>query len=436
MKVTLHLQPGSIGITFAGMPSAITKVSETSPYGHLVSPNMVVTSVQIPGHVEIHGGDALGSTPLVELLKKHSESSQRILVLEQRPMVEIKDDDDDAAADPTFFKVHLPAGSIGVTFKSTPIGPCISNISDTSPIAEAIGLGLNFRQLEIPNVGVVAGNIAVDHLVSLLKAYSSSDERVLHLCTKPQEIHANQIMTTSTSTTTNLTNEYYVPNFGASCKIEGHEAQMATVRLLPGQTFKAQPGTMVYMSEGINFTTSIGGIGRFAAGEPLGVTTYTFQPKGSDTVAGTVALAPSFPSKIFAIDLPTYGGTIIAERGAFLFGDETVSLFGFTPQGAAGFFSGEGVRMQRIKGTGKVFLGADGVLIQRRLRAGEKLRVSTGNLAAYQFGMKMKLERVKGFANIFFSGEGLFVTTLEGPGTAWLESQPWTETAASLAHQG
>lgn len=134
--------------------------------------------------------------------------------------------------------------------------------------------------------------------------------------------------------------------------------------------------------------------------------------------------------------MPTYGGTIIAERGAFLFSDESVKRFGYSVGVATGLFSGEGLVMQRIHGQGKVFLNADGVLIQRQLRAGEKIRVSSGNLCAYQYGVKLKLELVKGLANIFFSGEGFFMSTLEGPGTVWLESQPWTETAHSLAHQG
>jgi uncharacterized protein (TIGR00266 family) len=260
------------------------------------------------------------------------------------------------------------------------------------------------------------------------------EQRILHLCTPRNEVDRNSVMATTSG---KLKNEYYIPHFASSCKIEGHEAQMATVRLSPGQKIKAQPGSLVYMSDGIQYATTVsGGIGRFASGEPLGVTTYSYKPTAWDDVAGTLALAPSFPSKIFAVDLDAYGGQIIAERGAFLFSDETVKLFGYSPGGGTGFFGGEGLRMQRLAGTGKVFLNADGVLIQRRLKTGEKIRVSSGNIAAYQFGTKFKLECVKGFANIFFSGEGLYISTLEGPGTVWLESQPWTETAASLAHDG
>ena len=60
--------------------------------------------------------------------------------------------------------------------------------------------------------------------------------------------------------------------------------------------------------------------------------------------------------------------------------------------------------MQRIVGQGKEFLNAGGVLVQRQVKAGEKIRVSSGNTCAYEFSVKLKLERVKGFANIFFSG--------------------------------
>lgn len=268
----------------------------------------------------------------------------------------------------------------------------------------------------------------------LLKSYASLESRLLHLCTQPNEINHHLLQNGQSGG--NLTNERYIPNFVASCKIEGHEGQMATLRLTPGQSIVAQPGSLVYMSDGIQYKTQNIRVQNWAAGEPLGSTIYTFQPKKDDPVAGTIVLAPTFPSKIFSIDLSTYGGTIIAERGAFLFSDLGAKLYGYSIGGGASFFSREGLVMQRIVGQGKVFLNADGVLVQRQLKAGEKIRVSSGNICAYEFSVKLKLERVKGFANIFFSGEGLFMSTLEGPGTVWLESQPWTETAASLAHQG
>ncbi len=34
------------------------------------------------------------------------------------------------------------------------------------------------------------------------------------------------------------------------------------------------------------------------------------------------------------------------------------------------------------------------------------------------------IQMMQGFKNVLFGGEGLFVTTLTGPGTVWLQGQP------------
>ena len=41
---------------------------------------------------------------------------------------------------------------------------------------------------------------------------------------------------------------------------------------------------------------------------------------------------------------------------------------------------------------------------------------------------------LKGFKNILFGGEGLFLATLTGPGTIWLQSMPIMNLAEELMH--
>ena len=57
MKVTLTLQPGSIGLGFDGCcPVVVRKVAESSPYANVVVPHkMVVTGVVIPHVCQVHG---------------------------------------------------------------------------------------------------------------------------------------------------------------------------------------------------------------------------------------------------------------------------------------------------------------------------------------------------------------------------------------------
>jgi hypothetical protein len=42
---------------------------------------------------------------------------------------------------------------------------------------------------------------------------------------------------------------------------------------------------------------------------------------------------------------------------------------------------------------------------------------------------------VKGFANVFAGGEGLFMTTLTGPGIVWLQGQPAQRMISEIARR-
>lgn len=42
---------------------------------------------------------------------------------------------------------------------------------------------------------------------------------------------------------------------------------------------------------------------------------------------------------------------------------------------------------------------------------------------------------IKGFANVFGGGEGLFMTTLTGPGVVWLQGQPAQRMVSEIARR-
>ena len=88
--------------------------------------------------------------------------------------------------------------------------------------------------------------------------------------------------------------------------------------------------------------------------------------------------------------------------------------------------------MQKITGPGKVFLEIDGELVKKELQAGEKLKVDNGYVAAMTQGVDLDIETVPGLKNIVFGGEGLFLTTVKGPGTVWLQSMPMSKLASML----
>ena len=78
--------------------------------------------------------------------------------------------------------------------------------------------------------------------------------------------------------------------------------------------------------------------------------------------------------------------------------------------------------LQEFSGEGLAFLEIDGYAKEITLGEGEIMKVSTGNVAAFEHTVTMNIEVVKGLKNILFAGEGILLTTLEGPGKVWLQT--------------
>lgn len=117
------------------------------------------------------------------------------------------------------------------------------------------------------------------------------------------------------------------------------------------------------------------------------------------------------------------GREYVCQKSAFLCAEPGVNLSLTTNRSVkGGFFGGEGFIMQEVRGKGKVFLEIDGSVVAKDLAPGEKLIVDTGNIAAYERSVKYDAKMVKGFKNILFGGEGLFLTTLTGPGRVYLQT--------------
>lgn len=215
-------------------------------------------------------------------------------------------------------------------------------------------------------------------------------------------------------------------------KILGDSLPVVTCKLKKGESVLTESGGMSWMDEGIKMTTSTNGgimkgLGRALAGESLFMNIYTAE---KDDVE--IAFSSSFPGKILEFDL-NQGETIIAQKRAFLCAESSVDIaMHFRKKLGAGFFGGEGFIMQKITGPGKVYLEIDGEVVKKYLEQGEKLKVDNGYVAAMTSGVKLDIETVPGLKNIMFGGEGLFLTTVEGPGTVYLQSMPVSKLASML----
>jgi len=168
------------------------------------------------------------------------------------------------------------------------------------------------------------------------------------------------------------------------------------------------------------------GLGRMLTGESLFMATYTARaPKAELT------LASSFPGAILPIELDG-SKTWIAQKSSFLCATPGVELSTYVSKFKVGLFGGEGFLLQKLAGRGIVFLEIDGTLVEKELQPGERIKVDTGNVAAFESTVKYEVETVKGFTNILFGGEGLFLTVLEGPGKVYLQTVNVSGFAARL----
>lgn len=222
--------------------------------------------------------------------------------------------------------------------------------------------------------------------------------------------------------------------------ILGDDMQCVEIELDPGETVIAEAGAMNYMEEGINFEAKMGdgteanqgmmqklfGAGkRMLAGESLMVTHFTNAGRGKQKVA----FAAPYPGKIIPLDLSQLGGQVLVQRDGFLCAAYGTKLdIAFTQKMGAGFFGGEGFILQRMQGDGKVFIHACGTIIKREMR-GETLRVDTGCLVAFTPGIDYNIARAGNLKSMIFGGEGLFLATLKGTGTVWLQSLPFSRLA-------
>lgn len=215
-------------------------------------------------------------------------------------------------------------------------------------------------------------------------------------------------------------------------KILGDSLPVVTCKLKKGESIVTESGGMSWMDEGIEMKTSTNGgimkgLGRALAGESIFMNIYTAQKDDVEIV-----FSSSFPGKVLEFDLQE-GETMIAQKRAFLCAENTVDIsMHFRKKLGAGFFGGEGFIMQKITGPGKVYLEIDGEVIKKELEAGEKLKVDNGYVAAMTSSVKLDITTVPGLKNIMFGGEGLFLTTVEGPGTVYLQSMPISKLAGML----
>jgi len=215
-------------------------------------------------------------------------------------------------------------------------------------------------------------------------------------------------------------------------QVIGDVMQAVLVHMEFRDEVRAEAGSMMYMTSGITMDTRMtgglmGGLRRMLAGESL------FLPCFRCTVPhGVVAFAAPNPGKVRQLDM-TSGANWLCQRDSFLFGASTVDVsIAFTRRIGVGFFGGEGFILQKLSGTGPVFIHGGGNFVDFDLRPNDVIKVDTGCIVAFEESVDYNIEFVGGFKNTLFGGEGLFLATLRGPGRAILQTLPFSRLAGRI----
>ncbi|MBD8027011.1 TIGR00266 family protein [Ureibacillus sp. Re31] len=227
-------------------------------------------------------------------------------------------------------------------------------------------------------------------------------------------------------------------------KLHGDDMQFVEVELDPNETAIAEAGSLMMMDEAIKMETVFGdgsknsggimgklmGAGkRLITGESLFMTTFTNVGEGKKHVY----FAAPYPGKIIPMDLSQYNGKIICQKDSFLAAAKGVSVgVEFQRKIGVGFFGGEGFIMQKLEGDGLAFIHAGGAIEKIELQAGQKLLVDTGCLVAMTSSVDYDIQPVSGVKTALFGGEGIFLASLRGPGTVWIQSLPFSRLASRV----
>jgi len=214
---------------------------------------------------------------------------------------------------------------------------------------------------------------------------------------------------------------------GGSYRISHRDTNsILTIQLAMGCPVTAKPGAMIAMSPSVTLKGAIKfSVKKLLIGGEMAHSTFTGP--------GELLLAPSTLGDLSILRM---GGndTWSVGRDAFLACTQGV-IKEYKSQGIGkAMFSGEGLFVYKISGTGLLWLASFGAILKKELVEGEKYIIDNGHLVAWN--CKYILERVAsgGIISGLSSGEGL-VCKFSGPGTVYMQTRNATAFSAYMSGQ-
>jgi uncharacterized protein (TIGR00266 family) len=189
--------------------------------------------------------------------------------------------------------------------------------------------------------------------------------------------------------------------------------------LEPGESLITEPDAMSSMDVGIELKARFNGgflkglLRKFFGGESLWVSEF------SNTTSNPVTLHVSQPTPGDIREVELKDSAICLQPGAYLCSTPDIQL-NLRWAGFASFIAKEGLFKMVASGTGKVWYGAYGAMLEREVN-GEFI-VDTSHLVAYEPQLKQKIQMAGGLISSLTSGEG-FVNRIEGKGKIVIQTR-------------
>lgn len=191
------------------------------------------------------------------------------------------------------------------------------------------------------------------------------------------------------------------------------------LELEPGETFIAESGAMASMDVGIDVQAKFNGgffkaiLKKFFGGESLFVNHYT----NNTNEVKKLTFVQGYPGDIKELKLEN--SSICLQPGAYVGSSPDLEL-GVEFAGFKSFFAREGLFRLKVSGTGTLFYGAYGGMLEREVNG--SYIIDSSHLVAYDPQLDLNIQLAGGIFSSFFGGEGV-VTRMDGQGKVVIQTR-------------
>lgn len=197
--------------------------------------------------------------------------------------------------------------------------------------------------------------------------------------------------------------------------VQGQPDYSQAVVLIPaGQMLKVEASAMAGMDANLKMRTKLkGGFARILTGESLFLNEFT-----AEGMAGEIAISPG---PLGAIEHRCLNNeTIFLQSSSFLACSPTLKIETKWQGLTKGFFSGMGMFLVKVSGSGSLWFNSYGAMIPVDVN-GEYL-VDTSHIVGFTQDLQYQVRAFGGYKSLFFSGEGL-VCLFQGQGRVWIQTR-------------